>query len=71
MRAMENDRRLEVGLDTPALCVDLDALESNITTMQARLGEGLGARPHAKTHKSADIARNSSPPAPPASARRR
>ena len=23
-------------LDTPALCVDLDALESNITTMQAR-----------------------------------
>jgi D-serine deaminase-like pyridoxal phosphate-dependent protein len=45
-------------LDTPALCVDLDALEANITTMQARLtAKGLGARPHAKTHKSADIAR--------------
>jgi len=45
-------------LDTPALCVDLDRLESNIATAQARLtARGLGARPHAKTHKSADIAR--------------
>ncbi len=45
-------------LDTPALCVDLDALEANIATMQSRLAaKGLGARPHAKTHKSADIAR--------------
>lgn len=45
-------------LDTPALCVDLDALEANITTMQSRLAaRGLGARPHAKTHKSADIAK--------------
>ncbi|MGD9906779.1 MAG: DSD1 family PLP-dependent enzyme [Vicinamibacterales bacterium] len=45
-------------LDTPALCVDLDALESNIATMQARLkGFGLGARPHAKTHKTAAIAK--------------
>lgn len=45
-------------LDTPALCVDLDALDANIATMQARLkASGLGARPHAKTHKSADIAK--------------
>jgi D-serine deaminase-like pyridoxal phosphate-dependent protein len=45
-------------LDTPALCVDLDALESNIATMQSRLkGFGLGARPHAKTHKTAAIAK--------------
>lgn len=45
-------------LDTPALCVDLDALESNIQTMQLRLkGFGLGARPHAKTHKTAAIAK--------------
>jgi 3-hydroxy-D-aspartate aldolase len=45
-------------LDTPALCVDLDALESNIATMQIRLkGFGLGARPHAKTHKTAAIAK--------------
>lgn len=45
-------------LDTPALCVDLDRLERNITTMQRRLaGNGIAARPHAKTHKCAAIAR--------------
>ena len=45
-------------LDTPALCVDLDRLERNITRMQATLGKnGLASRPHAKTHKSADIAK--------------
>ena len=45
-------------LDTPALCVDLDALERNIATMQATLKRnGLASRPHAKTHKSADIAK--------------
>ncbi len=59
MRAMESTIGVSKWeLDTPALCVDLDALEHNITTMQARLAaKGLGARPHAKTHKSADIAR--------------
>jgi D-serine deaminase-like pyridoxal phosphate-dependent protein len=45
-------------LDTPALCVDLDRLESNIKTMQAALKRfGLASRPHAKTHRSADIAK--------------
>jgi D-serine deaminase-like pyridoxal phosphate-dependent protein len=45
-------------LDTPALCVDLDRLERNITTMQAAVKRfGLATRPHAKTHKSADIAK--------------
>lgn len=45
-------------LDTPALCVDLDRLEGNISTMQAAVKRfGIAARPHAKTHKSADIAR--------------
>ncbi len=59
MRAMESTIGVSKWeLDTPALCVDLDALEHNITTMQARLAaKGLGARPHAKTHKSADIAK--------------
>lgn len=59
MRAMESTIGVSKWeLDTPALCVDLDALESNITTMQSRLAsKGLGARPHAKTHKSADIAK--------------
>jgi len=46
------------ALDTPALCVDLDALAANIAAMQARLGaSGVAARPHAKTHKCPAIAR--------------
>lgn len=45
-------------LDTPALCVDLDRLESNIRKMQEAVKRfGIAARPHAKTHKSADIAK--------------
>jgi len=39
-------------LDSPALCVDLDKLESNIKTVHTGLkGTGVGVRPHAKTHK--------------------
>ena len=45
-------------LDTPALCLDLDRLERNIATMQSAVKRfGIATRPHAKTHKSADIAR--------------
>ena len=45
-------------LDTPALCVDLDRMEKNIATMQATMKkEGLASRPHAKTHKTAAIAK--------------
>ena len=45
-------------LDTPALCVDLDKLERNIAKMQRSLAANkLGARPHAKTHKCAAIAK--------------
>ena len=44
-------------LDTPALCVDLDALEANIQTMQSTLSlNGIASRPHAKTHKCPTIA---------------
>ena len=44
-------------LDTPALCVDLDKLEQNISRMQRALAANkLGSRPHAKTHKCAAIA---------------
>jgi len=45
-------------LDTPALLVDLDRLESNIDWMaaHARAG-GVALRPHFKTHKSTAIAR--------------
>jgi D-serine deaminase-like pyridoxal phosphate-dependent protein len=46
------------AIDTPALVVDLDALERNIARMAdyARR-HGLRLRPHAKTHKSAAIAK--------------
>ncbi len=45
-------------LDTPALVLDLDKLEQNIAAMRASLSATkVGARPHAKTHKSADIAK--------------
>lgn len=45
-------------LDTPALCVDLDALESNLQTMQITVNRnGIASRPHAKTHKCPIIAR--------------
>ena len=41
-------------LDTPALCVDLDAMEANIARMQAAVTKnGIATRPHAKTHKCA------------------
>ena len=39
-------------LDTPALCVDLNLLESNIATMQSTMMRNcIACRPHAKTHK--------------------
>jgi hypothetical protein len=63
MRAMAPDGRVEVGvakwdLDTPALCLDLDAFEKNVASMQAALKRyGIASRPHAKTHKCAAIAK--------------
>jgi D-serine deaminase-like pyridoxal phosphate-dependent protein len=45
-------------LDTPALCLDLDRFDQNIAAMQSALARsGLASRPHAKTHKCAEIAR--------------
>ncbi|MHB8530903.1 MAG: alanine racemase, partial [Caulobacteraceae bacterium] len=45
-------------LNTPALIVEVAALERNIQTMAALAGHaGVRLRPHAKTHKSAEIAR--------------
>ena len=44
-------------LDTPALCVDLDLLETNIATMQSTMmSNSIACRPHAKTHKTPIIA---------------
>lgn len=45
-------------LNTPVLVVDLDALDRNIARMAAFAAtSGLALRPHAKTHKSPEIAR--------------
>lgn len=65
---MNDDQRLHghlVGqddarahLNTPVLCLDLDRLETNILTMaRACAAAGVRLKPHAKTHKSLDIAR--------------
>ena len=46
------------AIDTPALVVDLDAMERNLARMQAFANQqGVKLRPHAKMHKSADIAK--------------
>lgn len=45
-------------IDTPALVVDLDAFEHNLRHMAAFARDaGIRLRPHAKTHKSAEVAR--------------
>ncbi len=65
---MQDERRLHLGLigragsraelNTPALVLDRDALDRNIAAMAAFAKErGVALRPHAKTHKSADIVR--------------
>jgi D-serine deaminase-like pyridoxal phosphate-dependent protein len=62
MRARAEDDSL-VGiskwdLETPALCVDVDKLARNLSTMQAKLAAmKVASRPHAKTHKCPTIAR--------------
>ena len=44
-------------LDTPAVVVDAERLERNLTRMAAAAGAaGVALRPHAKTHKSVNIA---------------
>ena len=49
---------LPEGMETPSLVVDYDVLLSNISSMGAELEKrGVALRPHAKTHKSPDIAR--------------
>jgi D-serine deaminase-like pyridoxal phosphate-dependent protein len=45
-------------VDTPSLLVDMDRLERNLTGMAAAArSAGLQLRPHAKTHKSVEVAR--------------
>jgi D-serine deaminase-like pyridoxal phosphate-dependent protein len=46
------------GVGTPVAAVDVAAMEANLAAMQARAGGlGIRLRPHAKTHKSAFVAR--------------
>ncbi len=46
------------SLNTPAVLVDLDTLEANISGMSRRAAEaGLKLRPHAKIHENATVAR--------------
>ena len=52
---MEDGRR---KIQTPALIVDLDTLEANIARMAGHARKsGIALRPHAKTHKSVEIAK--------------
>ena len=52
-----DERQSRARLITPALVLDLDAMERNIATMAAYAAEaGVAVRPHAKTHKSVQIA---------------
>jgi D-serine deaminase-like pyridoxal phosphate-dependent protein len=45
-------------LPTPSVLVDLDVLERNVTSMQERArAAGVKLRPHAKTHKSPEVAK--------------
>lgn len=51
----ENSR---AKLVTPALIIDLDVFDENLSRMTEQLGAaGISLRPHAKTHKSATIAK--------------
>ena len=48
----------ELDVDTPALLIDLDALEKNLAHVHSRVQDaGLAVRAHVKAHKCPDIAR--------------
>ncbi len=52
-----DERESRARLITPALVLDLDAMERNIATMAAHAAaQGVSLRPHAKTHKCTRIA---------------
>ena len=47
-----------IDVDTPAVVVDVDRLQRNLTRWQSHCDEvGLANRPHMKTHKSVEIAK--------------
>jgi 3-hydroxy-D-aspartate aldolase len=42
-------------VDTPALILDLDAFERNLSTLKTAVGNRVRIRPHAKTHKCPEV----------------
>lgn len=57
-RPLINQQGSRAALNTPVLVIDRDALDRNIAAMAAfAKANGLKLRPHAKTHKSVEIAR--------------
>jgi D-serine deaminase-like pyridoxal phosphate-dependent protein len=48
--------RLE-DVDTPALILDLDSFEKNLSTLKDVVKDRVRIRPHAKTHKCPDVAK--------------
>lgn len=58
MRAPASVGQSLQDIDTPALVLDLDAFEANVRALHDSLGNRrVRVRPHAKTHKSVDIAK--------------
>jgi D-serine deaminase-like pyridoxal phosphate-dependent protein len=58
MGANRRDSNDRVSLETPALLLDVDALENNLTRMRSHLRQlGVALRPHVKTTKSIAIVR--------------
>lgn len=52
------DAQERTRLDTPLVIVDLDRVDANIERMAALMRDrGIALRPHAKTHKSVEVAR--------------
>jgi len=49
---------LPAGLDTPGVVLDVARLDANIARLQGEMdARGIALRPHAKTHKSVEVAR--------------
>ncbi len=44
-------------VDTPALILELDAFEKNLSTLKSAVGGAVRIRPHAKTHKCPEVAK--------------
>jgi D-serine deaminase-like pyridoxal phosphate-dependent protein len=56
--SMDKQQINKCDLDTPCLVLELEALDTNLRTMQAAAnGAGKNLRPHAKTHKCSAFAR--------------